>query len=161
MATSWPVRRTTRSPLPSSWLPLSTSRCQTSDQARSNRCRFRGVGSPNEHQPHAKYTEGSRRRSVHSKVKANRTAVQGACGARFSRLPDARRSWRSARRKAKRELSARRQIEGKHGALEVDQNDEVTHAIIRSSVAIGGKADLSRTTSEDLVTLRSLSLIHI
>ena len=85
----------------------------------------------NEHQPHAKYTEGSRRPSVQSKVKANRAAVQGSSGAGFSRVPNAWRSWRRSRRRAKRELSARRQIQGKHGALEVNQVDEVTLALSR------------------------------
>lgn len=112
---------------PRSWQPESTSRWRIIlDRAKRKQCRLRGVGSPNEHQPHAKHTEGSRRPSVQGKVKANRTAVQGACVRGFRVCRNAWRSWGSSRRRAKRELSARRQIQGKPGALETYQSDEVT-----------------------------------
>lgn len=122
---------------PRSWQPESTSRWRIIlDRAKRKQCRLRGVGSPNEHQPHAKHTEGSRRPSVQGKVKANRTAVQGACVRGFRVCRNAWRSWGSSRRRAKRELSARRQIQGKPGALETYQSDEVTcplHGCYRGS----------------------------
>jgi hypothetical protein len=72
------------------------ARCRSSNRPRRKLCRVGEVRSQNEHQPHAKHTEGSRGPSMQSKVKADRAAVQGACSARFSRVPDAWRSWRSA-----------------------------------------------------------------
>ena len=59
-----------------------------------------------------------------------------ACGARLSRLPDAWRTrWRTGGQ-AKRELPARRPLEGNNRALEV-------HQIAALMSAFGGKADMT------------------
>ena len=59
-----------------------------------------------------------------------------ACGARLLRLPDAWRTWWRTGGQAKRELPARRPLEGNHRALEAYQ-------IAALMSAFRGKADMT------------------